>query len=243
MRELLDRFRQAGTADIPGLIHVERESNVGNGRTRIVFHSLDFITVVNLAIYLYTDMVVDVWQFTRHFPKMAFRYRQVRIELMKTAAHLKMAKLESSVRLMTSPDRRLSLDMGLAILDPRFFEDADTIIELDGSEMVAHKAILCQRCPFFDGLFNGRAGGQWLAGRRNSSDFVRIDLKHVEPETFQLVLRYLYTDVGKELFDDVVAADIDEFSDLVMDVMAVSNELMLDRLSQICQEIIGRFGK
>ncbi|KAH8684602.1 putative BTB/POZ domain-containing protein 1 [Tricladium varicosporioides] len=241
LRELLDKFREAATANIPGVITVEKGPRRGSDRTKIIFHGLDFITVVNMAIYLYTDTVVDVWHSTRQFPKMAFRYRQVRIELMKTAAHLKLVKLESSVRLMTSPDRRLNLEMGLAIQDPRFFEDADTVIELDGSEMAAHKAILCQRCPFFDGLFNGRAGGQWLAGRRDSLDIVRVDMKHVAPETFRLVLRYLYADVGKELFDDIVAADIDEFSDLVMDVMAVSNELMLDQLSQICQKVIGRF--
>ncbi len=72
---------------------------------------------------------------------------------------------------------------------------------------------------------------------------MRIDLKHIHADTFKLVLRYIYADVGTELFDDVVSADIDEFSELVMDVMAVSNELMLDRLSQICQEVIGRFGE
>jgi hypothetical protein len=30
---------------------------------------------------------------------------------------------------------------------------------------------------------------------------------------------------------------------ILMDVMGVANELMLDRLSQICQEVIGRFGE
>ena len=134
--------------------------------------------------------------------------------------------------------------MALALRDPSFFDDGDAIIELDGSEVLVHSALLCQRCPFFDGLFNGRAGGQWLSERRqNNSEAVRIDLKHVQPEAFNLVLRYLYSDIGNELFDDIVSTDIDEFSELVMDVLAVSDELMLDRLSQICQQVIGRFGE
>ena len=182
--------------------------------------------------------------FTRQSPKMAFRYRQIRSELMKTASLLKMSPLESAVRLMREPERQLDRDMGLAIRDAAFFEDGDCIVDLDGSEVGAHSALLCQRCPFFEGLFNGRAAGQWLAGRRQDDlSTVRIDLKHIDPETFRLVLRYLYADIGSELFDDVVSRDIDEFSELVMDVMAVANELMLDRLSQICQKVIGRFGK
>ncbi|TVY68874.1 BTB/POZ domain-containing protein [Lachnellula suecica] len=237
---LREALGESGSAGIPDVLTIE--SDIDAGRRRLDFQGLDFITLINLVVYLYTDTVIDVWHFTRHAPKMAFRYRQVRVELMKTAAHLKLSTLESSVRLMTEPERRVNRDMALAIQDPTFFEDCDTIIELDGSEMAAHSALLCQRCPFFEGMFNGRAGGKWLDSRRKEdSNIIRIDLKHIGPEAFELVLHYLYADVGLELFDDVVATDIDEFSDLVMDVMAASNELMLDRLSQICQQTIGRF--
>ena len=175
---------------------------------------------------------------------MAHRYRQVRVELMKIAAQLKMHKLEHAARLMIEPDQQMNFDFESAIGDPRFHEDGDTLLELNGSEVLVHSALLCRRCPFFDGLFNGRAGGQWLAGRRQQNpEIVKIDLKHIDPIAFDFVLRHIYADVGSELFDDVVSADVDEFSELVMDVMSVANELMLDRLSQICQEVIGRFGK
>ncbi|RDL36574.1 RCC1 protein [Venustampulla echinocandica] len=244
LRSALSEFRHTGAAHIPDLLTITSETTSNGARMRVTFQGLDFFTILNLAIYLYTDTVVDVWHFTRRSPQMAFRFRQVRVELMKTAANLQLAKLESAVRLMTTSDRRMDVDMKLALQDPSFFEDADVIIELDGSEMAAHSALLCQRCPFFEGLFHGRAAGQWLAGRRDDDpEAIRIDLKHVHPEAFRLVLLYLYADVGVGLFDDVVAADIDEFSDLVMDVLAVSNELMLDRLSQTCQEVLGRFGE
>jgi alpha-tubulin suppressor-like RCC1 family protein len=253
LRNIMSEFRRTGAASIPDILQVEKVRTSENrslfgldspGKPRVIFQGLDFITIVNIVVYLYTDKVIDVWHFTRQCPTMAFRYRQVRVELMKTAAHLKLTKLEASVRLMTEPDPHMDLDLAVAIQDAQFFDDGDTIIELDGSEVVAHSSFLCQRCPFFEGLFKGRAGGQWLAGRRQSvSEAVRVDLKHIGLVTFRLVLRYLYADVGIELFDDVVVADIDEFSDLVMDVMSVANELMLDRLAQICQQILGRFGK
>ncbi|KAL5318787.1 hypothetical protein ACEPPN_013854 [Leptodophora sp. 'Broadleaf-Isolate-01'] len=249
-RKLMNDFRRTGTASIPDVL-VIRKSPASSGdsvaaaeikSTEIVFQGIDFITLINLAVYLYTDTVIDVWHFTRHCPKMAFRYRQVRAEVMKVASHLKLSKLEAAVRLMSEPDGQMNIDMALALQDPTFFNDGDAIIELDGSEVVVHSALLCQRCPFFEGLFNGRAGGQWLAERRqNNTEAVRIDLKHFQPGAFHLVLRYIYSDVGNELFDDIVSTDIDEFSELLMDVLAVSDELMLDRLSQICQQVIGRF--
>jgi len=155
-----------------------------------------------------------------------------------------MNNLEVALRLMTQPSRHMDLDLADAIQDTKFFEDGDTIVELDSSEVMVHSSILCQRCAFFKGLFKGRAEGQWLAGRRqNASEAVRVDLKHIAPDSFRLVLRFLYADVGPELFDDVVAIDIDEFSDLVMGVMGVANELLLNRLAQVCQQVLGRFGE
>lgn len=269
LRFVMEENRQKGGASIPGLLTIRQSAlkpvengehgslfgrpvNRGPGfsdatsqKAEIEFQGLDFLTTLNLVIYLYTDAIIDVWHFTRQYPSLASRYRQIRVELMKTAGHLKMPTLESAVRLMTEPEPQLNLDLGLAFQDSSYFDDGDTIIELeDDDEVRVHSVLMCSRCPFFEGMFNGRAGGKWLEKRRESdSELVRIDMKHIGLETFQLVLRYIYTDAGIELFDEVVSADIDEFSELVMDVMSVANELMLDRLSQICQGIIGRFGR
>jgi hypothetical protein len=247
LRSTLAECRETSEASITEFLTAKDSPHSGaasQSRIQVVFQGLDFLALINLVIYFYTDTLIDVWHFTRQHPRMAFRYRQVRVELMKTASQLKMGKLEHAARLMTEPDRQMNLDMQFALTDPRFLDDGDTLLELNGAEMFAHSALLCQRCPFFDGLFNGRAGGQWLAGRRqDNTEAVRIDLKHIDPTSFGLVLRYLYSDSGTELFDDIVCDDIDEFSELVLDVMSIANELMIDRLSQICQEVIGRFGE
>ncbi len=238
LRNAMCEFRDHDTYAVQDVLSISQ----AGGRVKVEFQGLDFVTIFNLVLYMYTDEVVDVWHFTRHAPNSAFRYRQIRVELMKLAAKLGMTKLESAVRLMTEPERQLHIDMAFALQDPRFFEDGDAIVELDGDEMYVHSALMRQRCPFFEGLFNGRAGGQWLTSRRESdSEAVQIDMKHIEPYIFELVLRYLYSDIGSEIFDDIVSSDIDEFCDLVMDVMSVANELMLDRLSEICQQVIGRF--
>ena len=215
-----------------------------------IFQSLDFLTLFDLVLYAYTDSVVDFWNVTRHYPTLAYRYRTVRTELMKVASRLELRQLEPAVRQMVNPRRSLNMDLELAIKEQSFFDSGDMIIELADGEMCLHADIVCQRCPFFEGLFRGRAGGQWLAGRRTEeSQLVRIDLTHVETHLFELVVRHLYTDAGEELFNEVTSEDLndflalDELLDHVMDVMAIANELMLDRLSQICQRLIGRYGK
>ena len=238
LREALSEFHDKGAFSIPETLSIT--NGIEEGRPTITFHGLDFITILNIVLYSYNDEIVDVWHFTRHSPKSAFRFRAIRTEIMKLAAKLGMTSLESAVRLMSQPERRLNIDLATAFEDPSFFEDGDAVAELDGGEMRVHSSILRQRCPFFEGLFNGRAGGQWLAERREIGSDIKVDMKHIDPSTFKFVLRYLYADVGTELFDELVCADADEFYDIVMDVLSVANELMLDRLSSICQSVLGQ---
>ena len=241
LRSGLQSFRETGSFEIPDVLQVTAEG----GTIVIRFAGLDLVTLLNLITYSYGDRIIPAWNFTRQSPPLAYRYRQIRTELMKIATKLGMLKLEQAARLQSSPSRTMDQDYRKAIEDPDFFEDGDAILKLDGGEIPVHSTLLCQRCPWFQGLFNGRSGGMWLADRRQGQDAssrIPIDLKHFNPESFHYVLQHLYADVGEEIFDDVVADGIDDFSELVMDVMNIANELMLDRLSQICQKVLGRFG-
>lgn len=246
LREAMADFHsQESELELPELLIVKQNGE----KITVLFHGLDFLAVFNLALYVYTDTIVDFWNVTRQYPQMAHRYRAIRIELMKMASRLELRQLEPAVRQMVNPRRSMNMDLELALKDPTFLDSGDVIIELADGEMLLHSDLICQRCPFFEGLFRGRAGGQWLAGRRTEeSQLVRIDLTHVETHLFELVVRHLYTDAGEELFHDVTSEDLndmlalDELLDHVMDIMSIANELMLDRLSQICQRLIGRYG-
>ncbi|XXG95619.1 hypothetical protein Hte_001887 [Hypoxylon texense] len=241
LRSALQRFRENGTYEVPELLNIGVQDNVTIVE---LVGSVDLITLMNLVVYMYSDRVIPAWNFTRQSKPLAYRYRQIRTELMKLATKLGMNDLEAAVRIQSSPPRSMDRDFKSAVEDPAFFEDGDAVLELDGDEIPIHSAMLCQRCPWFEGLFHGRSHGVWLESRRaaqKDSNRVKIDMKHMDPESFHYVLQHLYADVGDELFDDVLAENIDDFSELVMDVMGIANELMLDRLSQICQKIIGRF--
>lgn len=240
---MLDFRLKSSQHAIPELLTISKDGDL----TVVMFQGLDFLTIFDMVLYAYTDSIVDFWNVTRHAPSLAFRYRSVRTELMKVASRLELRQLEPAVRQMVHPRRSLQVDMELAIKERSFFESGDIVVDLVDGEMLLHSDIVCQRCPFFEGLFRGRAGGQWLSGRREGSAPVHIDLTNVETHLFELVVRHLYTDAGEEIFDEVTSEDLndllalDELLDHVMDVMSVANELMLDRLSQICQRFIGRY--
>lgn len=164
---------------------------------------------------------------------------------MSLATCLGLVELEQAVRAMRPPIECIPRDLAFAMLEPVFWRDADLVVDLSGTEQRVHSALVCQRCPFFTGLFKGRAASEWLSSRRQDreGDPVRVDLKHVEASIFDYVLRHLYSDVGEELFDELVISDLEEFLDVVVDVLSVANELMIERLCQICQKLLGRFGE
>ncbi|CAK7225932.1 hypothetical protein SBRCBS47491_006055 [Sporothrix bragantina] len=251
LRDALARCRQGdGTFELPDIFSIQSEqADDGSNVAVITFQGLDLLSLLNFVLFFYEDKVIPVWNYARQALPVAQRYRQVRTEVMKAATRLNMPQLEAAVRIQTEPKPCMDQDFQMATKDSRFFEDGDAILELKGAEVPVHSVFLCQRCPWFQGLFFGRSGGQWLASRRQTTSSassavknkVRLDLKHMDPVAFQYVLRYLYADVGPELFDSLVSSDLEAFFDAVLDVLSIANELMLDRLSQICQLVIGQF--
>ncbi|RDW78527.1 BTB domain and ankyrin repeat protein [Aspergillus mulundensis] len=237
-RALLD-YRRKHSASVPDVLSIEKDDN---GDRRIVFQGLDTLTLLNFAFFLYTDAVLDVWQHARYSPENASRFRQVRTEVMRIASHLHLPALERAAVLMVRPAKSMKADFAVALNDPAFFDSGDVVIELNGDRMIAHSQLICQRCPFFYALFIGRSGGMWLQSRRKSpQDKVHVDLKHVDRPVFEFVVRYMYADTDDRLFDDVRTRDTQEFVDLIIDVAFVANELMIDRLAQICQKALGTF--
>lgn len=239
LRTALAESRRTGDFSIPDFITLESDKD---GNHELVFQGMDFLSLLNLVVFLYTDDVLDVWRDVRHDSVNAFRYRQVRTEVMRIATHLDIRALERAARVMGEPSRTLHYDMERALNDPTFFESGDVTIRLKDATVRAHSQVVCQRCPFFDALFHGRSGGRWLESRRQE-DAITIDLQDMDSYVFSFVLRHLYGDTEDELFEDVRHNNLDDFIDLVLDVMFAANELMVDRLAQVCQKMLGQFGE
>ncbi|KAI9376576.1 hypothetical protein BJX61DRAFT_538657 [Aspergillus egyptiacus] len=239
LRSMFHEFRHERYASASELLTIWPDNS---GRPQLLFHGVDVLTVLNLAFFLYTDNVLDVWQHARSSAENGPRYRQVRSEVIRIAALLKLPALERAAILMIKPSMSMKADFTAAVSDLTFFESGDIVIDLSDGQILAHSQLVCQRCPFFGALFYGRSGGMWISSRRRSTHGkIHVDLKHIDRTVFEFVLRYMYADIDDRLFDEVRARDTEDFIDLVLDVMFVANELMIDRLAQICQKFLGKF--
>jgi hypothetical protein len=244
LRYGINEMKQTGSFNIPDLLTVHQNDD---GSLIAEFQGIDTYALFNLVLYLYSEKLINFPHINSIHSQLHYRYRQTRLELLKLTSKLELSSLESAVKHVADIPRTLDYDMEQAIKDPVFFDCGDVIVQLADNEVRVHGPLICQRCPFFEGLFKGRAGGQWLSERRKEldkpSDAIRVDLSHVESAVFDKVLRHIYAGTGPELFDDVIADNLDEFLDKVIQVLGIANELMLDRLSEICQNVIGKYGR
>lgn len=140
-------------------------------------------------------------------------------------------------------------DISAALEDPNYLSLGDTIIDLaGGSSMATFSEILRLRSPYFDTLFGGLCDGFWIEdrlrdARKHGERYIHVDLKHIRPEVFKVVMLHAYTDKSEDLFASFKCWTFDEFLDFVLEVLAAANELMLDRLSDVCQSLLGSYGK
>jgi inhibitor of Bruton tyrosine kinase len=211
-----------------------------NGLLRLVFRQLDLLTVVNLAFYAVTGTILPIWQ--QQSGRMERRLRNVKSESLRLAGVLKNKSLESAFR-SDSRNQPTGLEAFFSYMpvDPSHLPGTDAVIQLEDGELRAHSVLLCQRCPFFNGLFLGRARGGWVADRVTDGA-IQIDFSHVETWIFERVLRWIYTDASESLFEDLIAEDIDDYLDKIFDVLGLANELMIDMLMKVCQQAISKHG-
>lgn len=220
-----------------------------NDKSRLILHDVDLLTVLNLVYYIYIDTVVDLWHQRGANRSQTQKFKVLRIQLSAVASTLGLKVLENAVGRMHYPPRSLDSDFVAALQTSEFEKHTDLVIELArGENMHVHSAIMRARCPFFEALYGGGASGRWLLGRRgDGEDLVKVNMKHVELSVMKMVMNWLYTDWGPAGFDGVKVgvegAKVDEYLDFVMDVMSIANELMLERLSQVCQKVLGSYGQ
>ena len=129
MRKGFRDLCETSTFTIPDLAVSELDHN---GRAVVRFQGIDILTLVNLVYYIYADNIIDFLPYTRSAPHLAYRYRQVRVELMKIATKLELGKVEAAARQMVDSRPCLSMDLELAFRDPAFFHDGDIVLRLEG---------------------------------------------------------------------------------------------------------------
>jgi len=120
----------------------------------------------------------------------------------------------------------------------------DVVLVLSDSKIPVHSSILRARCPFFTTFFDDPI---WSATRKEEakqSKTVMFELKlsHLNGEVMNLVLEHIYRDAGMSLFHSVDRSTPEEFIDFTVQVLAAANELLLDKLKQVCSAVLRSFG-
>ncbi|TGZ84444.1 hypothetical protein EX30DRAFT_313029, partial [Ascodesmis nigricans] len=220
-----------------------------DGKLELVFQGIGLFTLLNLSLYLHTDKLIDPWCNASVNQSQRKRYDALRTGLLKLSEALKMDALSNSLRRWVRVRRSLDADMKMAYKDPDFFKNSDMILDLaDGGSMRVHSSVMRARCQFFKALYaDGGIGGgsRWLSNRIHAGESIHVDLTHIPKHIMEVVVSWMYYDWDTDGFngtkEGVKEDDVDVFLDYILEVLSVANELMLDRLNQICQKIIGRY--
>ncbi|UYV61388.1 SPOPL [Cordylochernes scorpioides] len=112
------------------------------------------------------------------------------------------------------PECRLSDDLGFLFESQKF---SDVILNVNGREFYAHKAILAARSPVFSAMFEHE-----MEEKKQN----RVDITDMDHEVLREMLRFIYT--GR-------APNLDRMAD---DLLAAADKYALDRLKVLCEEAL-----
>ncbi|KAM0746914.1 RCC1/BLIP-II [Meredithblackwellia eburnea MCA 4105] len=210
------------------------------------------LTALLFIHYIYSDEIPALWD-----SRVAARLRdlvptsqtlnidigQIKLELQSLATNFSFPALVESLNfhIKTPPTPTL-----ISALNPLYQPasnnpppSSDLILELADRTVHCHSVILRARCSFFETFYED---SEWLSLRKaEGQDSVTVDLKHLSWDVMQVVLEHLYRDAGVEMFDQISRPTTDDYVEFVTEIMAVANELLLDKLKLVCSAILRKF--
>lgn len=115
----------------------------------------------------------------------------------------------------------------------------DVILRLADRDVPCHSVVLRARCPFFRTVFDD---DEWYVARKHGGA-VALDFNHIEWDVMSLVLEHVYRDAGMSLFQRVERSTAEQYIQHTVKILAVANELLLDKLKQVCSAVLRSFGE
>lgn len=113
--------------------------------------------------------------------------------------------------------------------------EGDIIVNLKDGDMVCHSYILLARSAFFETILSDR----WEIDKIHNGKKI-LNFEDLSIFQFELILRHLYGYNDFQLFDCFKqyinqAADVDEFINYLLELIEISDELLLFQLKSLCQ--------
>lgn len=233
-------------------------SLVSKGRFRIQIIGCHPFTVLILLRYLYSDQLLAIWDlrvgtpFMSQFQTFAVKPVAIKAELQSLS---RLLDLQLLLKALHSPGKRVPTpsqaeDFHLlyertqltGCLRNNTKEDSlapDVALHFADQVIVwSHSVVLRARCQFFASFFEDSV---WTSKRRDKSGIIDIDLKHLEWEVMQYVVRWMcYGD--ENLFESLdFVQGVDDVLSFMFSVLSAANELLLDRLMLLCSQVILKY--
>lgn len=119
--------------------------------------------------------------------------------------------------------------------------DDDIDIYLSDKILPAHRCILEKRSAFFCAVIGDKS--LWISDQTPAR--LSVQLKNMQWEHFKTVHNYLYLENPTEatIFKNVSAPSPEAFIALIMNILSISNELLIDHLKHICELVLCKLGK
>ncbi|KAF9171871.1 hypothetical protein BGX21_006761 [Mortierella sp. AD011] len=237
---------------VGSLVTIEPTKDGSTGRILYtILLDVEFTTAVLLLQFFYSDRFDSFWD-ALDLPKASKQYAfKVRQELYHLSLELSLPTLQGALQYSFTHvcSASLSKNMDQVLQDPvRFQKLADVRLLLkNGHSIDGHQMVLGHRSPFFNAMFvrtdewvRARQGPRSLPGpgEESEDDILEIDMKHLDLESTALVMKYIYTDCGPEMFDSAEKDDMDDLIQLVINVLVIADELLMDRLKEICEKVL-----
>ncbi|MCO5596225.1 hypothetical protein L7F22_050285 [Adiantum nelumboides] len=187
------------------------------------------------------DGIVIRMRVEKEFAKIKSSATQIRAQLKQLVDALSISGLSHSLDspVPTSPKPQLSQDMHsffLANVDKEEGRSNLHDMELQLSDRVVRcHSIMLRRSPFFAALLQPH----WTSNRWSNEGVLKVNMSHTRWEVARITLLFLYTDKTYELFENCDSnRQHDEFIDFITEVLAFSNELLIEKLKAICCDFL-----
>ncbi|OBZ74066.1 BTB/POZ domain-containing protein 1 [Grifola frondosa] len=221
--------------------------------SKIMFTGCQPMSVLILLVYLYSDEAIALWDrrvghaIEKQLAQLKIKPAQIMAELRVLA---KLLDLSALSQVLDAPVKRIPIpsmahDMSrlfqfsqtcVGPRDPKLPLAPDIILQLADKEVFSHSVVLRARSPLFAAFFGDE---DWTVKRWTSDRTILIKLTHLKWRAMEFVMRYLCCGEEIEMFDIIESVhSVDELLDLMFDIMAAANELLLDRLMLLCSTVI-----
>nr|GAT49402.1 predicted protein [Mycena chlorophos] len=226
---------------------IKPSSSAGPIRTRLDVKGCSPIAVLILLEYLYSDDLLAIWDrriisaLQSELTAAKVKPMQVKSELQQLAKMLGLPLMEQALEAQArrAPSPSLNRDLLELFRAPEITAATvvpDVVLQLADREVTCHSAILRACSPVFSSFFDGP---DWTAKRRDAQGVVKIDLRHMRWHVMEFVLQYMLCGAEAEMFENLeFAKSVDDALEFMFDVMAVADELLLNRLVLLCSEVI-----